>query len=1084
MIKPAKYILFVLFCLLPFSLSAAAGFVIQPVNLTCELLENPVGVDISTPAFNYNFKSWDKRLRNIRQVAYQIIVSKTSDFKEENVFWDSRKAISDRMAYIVYAGKKLKSGGKYWWRVRVWDQKNKISAWSVPATFTMGLLDPDEWKAHWISVAGAENYALSPLGYMSVAAKKQDEVKWLQIDLGKVKTFSEVQLYPLFYADRGGYAFPLRFKLETSDNKNFSDPTLLADYTRSDFNFSRYAPAHIKKDASGRYLRLTITKLTETGGGYKFALRQIEVLNAGQNLASGRPVEASDSDENNGFSKSSLTDRVSDQASALNLSSILFRKELKVKSALKRAVIHISGLSQYELTINGMKTGNHLLAPGWTDYKKTVLYDSYDVTSQIKQGNNVLGIFLGNGVYNIQPDTLRYVKFLTTFGPAKAIAQLHLEYVDGSTQDVNTDKTWQASPGPVTYSNLYGGEDYDANLAQQGWDKPGFETTRLWSAAIEVEGPGGKLKGISCAAPPIAAIDTIKPVKIIEKGKTLLIYDFGQNASMMPALQVTGPKGSYVRMIPAELLDSNGLADRRSATQDGVRPAWWQYTLNGTKHERWFPKFFYQGARYLQVELYPSADGVMPQVEKLTDVIVHSTSKPIGAFKCSSPLFNNIYSLVRWAQRSNMMSLMTDCPQREKMGWLEENHLNGPSLRYNFDMAPLFRKTMNDMADAQLLNGLVPNIAPEYFIAGSPALSNGFRNSPEWGSSFIIVPWQQYLFSGDISLLKRYYERMKLYVSFLSSEAKNNIIYTGLGDWYDIGPKEPWGSQLTPVSFTATAIYLYDNFIMQRIALALGRQNDASYFNQAYKKIKDSFNSTFYNKEKGIYGTGSQTCTAMPLFFNIADKQNRQQLLNALVNDIRKNNNSFTTGEVGYRFLLRALADGGRSDIVYEMNNQTDKPGYGYQLKMGATSLTEKWDASVGSFGSQNHFMSGQINEWFFNDVAGISARDDGPGFRKFNINPVILKDLTWASASYNSASGNVISAWNKRGHKINIYVTVPINTQAFVYLPGNNIHLVKEGGRKVENSYGVKFMGFHKGKLLFRVASGYYHFEISNRQI
>ncbi|WP_158642954.1 family 78 glycoside hydrolase catalytic domain [Mucilaginibacter ginsenosidivorax] len=1057
---------------------AAAKDGILPVNLACELRKNPLGIDVANPGLSYTLQVADAAERGVVQTAYQILVSGNAQFKTGSILWDSRQVKTDRMAFISYAGKALVSGRQYFWKVRVWDQNGSVSAWSKTASWTMGMLSPADWRAGWISVKGAEKYALSPVGYKSADAVSENETKWVQVDLGSPRPFSEILLYPLFYADRGGYAFPRRFRVQVSNDASFRNSTTVANYTVDDFRADRYAPAHVYKGKiSARYVRISVTKLANTGSAYAFALRQIEVISSGKNIAAGKPVYASDSDETNGFHKTNLTDRVQDYKTFPNYSSVLFRKDVKVKKELVRAVIFVSGLSAYELTINGKKTGNYLFSPGWTDYKKTVLYDTYDITGMLKRGNNVLGIMLGNGMYNIQPDTLRYVKFLNTFGPAKAIAQLRLEYADKSVEMIGTDKTWKAAPGPITYSNLYGGEDYNANLQSEGWDKPGFKIKDTWQAALETAGPGGILKGLSCAAPPVAAIDTLMPVKINPVSKTLLIYDFGQNASMMPLLQVSGAKGSSVRIIPSELLGENGLADRSSATQDGVRPAWWQYTLSGKGDEHWFPKFFYQGARYLQVELYPSPDGKLPQIKQLADVIVHSTSKPVGRFECSNTLFNQIYGLVRWAQRSNMMSFMTDCPHREKMGWLEENHLNGPSLRYNFDMSLLFRKTMNDMADAQLDNGLIPNIAPEYFIAGSPDLKNGMRNSPEWGSSFIIVPWQQYLFSGDISLLSRYYSRMKRYVGFLANEAKDNIIHTGLGDWYDIGPKEPWGSQLTPVSFTGTAIYYYDNWIMYRIAQTLGEKEDAIHFKQAYTEIKEAFNKTFYNKEKGIYATGSQTCSAMPLFFDLAGAGSRPQLLNALVDDIHNNQNSFTTGEVGYRFLLRALADGGRSDVVYDMNNQSERPGYGYQLKMGATSLTEKWDAGVGNFGSQNHFMSGQINEWFFNDLVGISPDPAGPGFKAFVIKPTILKALNWVKGSYQSLSGEITCEWKRTGSKIMLDIVVPPNTVGTVYLPAGDSKNIEETGGKISDNANIKIIEADKKKMVCRLKSGNYHF-------
>ncbi|MEO7215426.1 family 78 glycoside hydrolase catalytic domain [Mucilaginibacter sp.] len=1058
---------------------AVANAQIVPAQLACELRQEPLGIDVAHPGLSYILQAGVHK-RGLRQTAYQIVVSNSADFAAGTNLWDSKKVSTDQMAYISYSGKPLKSGHKYWWKVRIWDQDGIISAWSKTASWTMGILNTADWKGSWISAKGADKFALSPFGYKSADAASENTEKWVQVDLGEAQPIAEILLYPQFYADRGAWGFPRQFKLAIADEPSFKNATTVADFTHADFAPHRYALAHVYKcGVKARYVRLTVNKLAQVGQGFAFALRQIVVMSGGKNIAAGRPVEAADSDESNGFIKTNLTDRVKDERSVPNYSSMLLRKEFKVQPRLVRAVVFVSGLSAYELTVNGQKIGNSLFSPGWTDYKKTVLYDTYDVTRQIKSGANALGIMLGNGMYNIQPDTFRYVKFINTFGAAKAIAQLRLEYADKTVRYVNTDKTWQVSPGPVTYSNLYGGEDYDANLERKDWNFAGFKNAG-WETAIETPGPGGTLKGLSCSAPPVTAIETLQPVKITQVKPTILIYDFGQNASMMPALKVRGAKGSVIRMIPSELLGANGLVDRKSATQDGVRPAWWQYTLKGTGTETWFPKFFYQGARYVQVELYPAVDGTLPKLEQLNDVIVHSSSAPVGRFESSNPLFNKIYSLVRWAQRSNMMSFMTDCPQREKMGWLEENHLNGPALRYNYDMAPLFRKSMNDMADAQLANGFVPNIAPEYFIAGSPDLSNSFRNSTEWGSSFIIVPWQQYLFSGDISLLERYYEKMKNYLGFLSTQTQNHIITTGLGDWYDIGPKEPWGSQLTPVSFTGTAVYYYDNWIMCRIAQRLNKQGDATAFRKSAEEIKLAFNKTFYNSQTGVYATGSQTCAAMPLFFDLCPPEKRKELLDWLVKDIRSHNNSFTTGEVGYRFLLRALADEGRSDVVYDMNNQSDRPGYGYQLKMGATSLTEKWDAGVGDFGSQNHFMSGQINEWFFNDLVGISPDESGPGFRRFIIKPAVLKGLDWVKGSYSSVSGDVKCEWNRTGGKTTIAVMVPPNTSATIYLPANKGDTVLEGVTPVTQARGVIHLKTKGNDRVYQLQSGSYQFTVN----
>ena len=939
--------------------------VFKPADLKCEFNFNPAGIDVENPNLSWTVENADVELRGLKQSAYQIIVSSSLENlnRDNGDLWNSGKVETSRMTQIGYSGESLKSSRKNWWKVKIWNQNNEESLWSENAFWITGLLKSNEWKAKWISVKGAEKYALS--------------YKWAMKDFNKKEIFNEPQ------------------------------------------------------------------------------------PNAPKNI-----------DE--------------------KYSSLLIRREFEIQSELTLAVLHISGLGHYEVSLNGSKVGDYLLTPGWTNYRKTVLYDTYDVTQNIKSGSNTIGIILGNGMYNIQPDFERYVKFINTFGPLKAIAQLHLCYSDGSTEIVCSDGSWKVAPGPITFSNVFAGEDYDANLVPDGWDKNNFETGNKWTSAIETISPGGELKGLSSASVPIKEIETLVPVKINKLQNNRLIYDLGQNASVMPKIKVHGVKGSYVRMIPAELLNTDGTIDRHSVTQDGdgtlgeaeetvnlTRPAWWQYTLSGKKSENWFPKFFYHGSRYFQVELFPSdIDGELPVIDELFGIVVHASASPIGTFSCSNNLFNDIYKLVRWAQRSNMMSVLTDCPHRERLSWLEQYHLNGPSLKYNFDMTSIFRKGMNDMSDSQLENGFVPNISPEYFIAGSSELTNGFRNSPEWGSAFIIVPWQQYLFSGDTSLLKKHYHNMKRYVSFLSESAKNNIIHTGLGDWYDIGPKEPWGSQLTPEPLTATAIYYYDNWILARAAEILGKDDEAHTYDQLVAEIRDAFNKEFYNSEEGYYATNSQTANAIPLVLNIVEPENRMKVAGEIVKDIRKRGNAFTSGDVGYRFLLKALAMEGYSNVIYDMNNQSERPGYGYQLKMGATSLTEKWDASVGYLGSQNHFMLGQINEWFFNDLVGIGVDAEGAGFRKSIINLMMIDGIEWAKGSLRTVSGLIDVEWRNSDGNYFLKLLIPANTSAIIYIPTKEVGNVKEGGKQAGDSEGIKFLEMRNNKAVYQVDSGSYLFE------
>jgi hypothetical protein len=755
-----------------------------------------------------------------------------------------------------------------------------------------------------------------------------------------------------------------------------------------------------------------------------------------------------------------------------NHSTYLFRRGFAVKHGLRRAVMHICGLGEYELTVNGRKSGNDLFAPGWTQYDKTCLYDTHDLTALLRTGNNAIGIELAGGMYRVTGG--RYVKFKGSFGPLKTIAQLRLEYTDGSAETIVTDENWRLAPGPITFSCVYGGEDYDARREPEGWNKAGFDDVS-WSAAQVSSSPRGKLCGYSFAAPPTHTFEVIKPIAHHTLTNGAVVYDLGQNASIMPRISVRGPAGSSVRIIPAELLKEDGSVDRTSVS--GGRPSWWQYTLQGKGKESWFPKFFYHGARYLQVELNAATNvDAFPKLESIEGVVVHSDSEPIGEIECSNELFNRTRKLIRWAQRSNMASVLTDCPHRERLGWLEQYHLNGPSLRYEFDLNRMFTKGMNDMADCQLGNGFVPNIAPEYTIFGKDRddLSNAFRNSPEWGSAVVLVPWQQFQFTGDAGLLRQHYDTMKRYVEFLSNAASNDIVSFGLGDWYDIGPKPPGLAQLTPRALTATAFYYFDTSILSQTARLLGKADEAERFADKANAIRAAFNREFYDATNRSYSTGSQCANAIPVVMGLVPEEDREAVVEAIARDVQSHSNSITAGDVGYQYLLRALADNGRSDVIFEMNNQSERPGYGYQLKKGATSLTEAWDARRSS--SQNHFMLGQIMEWFYHDLAGIGVDTDSPGFRNVLIQPQPVGNLTFARASYQSIRGTVESSWKRNGEHFTLEVLIPPNTTATVVVPGTHAQITDSAVRNSEHL--AKMIRKEEERTVFAVASGRYVFE------
>jgi len=745
----------------------------------------------------------------------------------------------------------------------------------------------------------------------------------------------------------------------------------------------------------------------------------------------------------------------------------IFRREFTSSKPLKRATIFIVGLGQFELHINGEKISDDLLQPGWTDYAKTDLCVAYDITGNIKPGVNAIGVMLGNGMYNVVAGG-RYAKFRHSYGPPKLITQIYLDYADGTSDCIVSDSKWKATAGPITFSNIYGGEDFDARRDPNGWDSPGFNDSK-WSAAEETTSPGGTIPGTSRSAPPIRVMDILKPVKTTEIRPGVTVYDLGQNCSMMPLITVSGPAGSRVRITPGELLDRN-----RGVTQGSMGgSAYYVYTLKGTGEETWSPRFTYHGSRYLQVAVYPADDSQqseLPKVLSIAGQFISSSSPATGEFSCSNDLFNRTNTLIRWAIRSNMVSLLTDCPHRERLGWLEQDYLNGPSLMYNFDLPVLFNKISDDMGDAQNPDGLVPDIAPQYTV-----MQGGFLDSPEWGSACIQVPWQAYRWYGDSEILENHYDMMKRYVDYLGTKANDHILNYGLGDWYDLGPKKPGVAQLTPVALTATAMYYDDLLIMSQVAKIVGKSDESSAFTTLAGQVHDAFNLEFYHPGTHQYATGSQTANAMPLVFGLAPETDRAAIVDNIVQDVRAHDNGLTAGDVGFHYLLRALANGGRSDVIFDMNNQSDKPGYGYQLAHGATSLIESWDARPNT--SQDHFMLGHIMEWFYGDLAGIQPDPDSVAFASIRIKPAIVGDLTWARATYDSVRGPISSSWKISIHGFSLDVKIPPGCTATVYVPATSDAKVTESGKPADSADGVKFLRMEDSAAVFQIESGAYSF-------
>ncbi len=897
---------------------------IEVKETSCMYRDKPIGIDDVHPALSWKLTS---SKRNVMQTAYQVLVSGEIENLNKNIgeVWDSKKVTSNQSIQVKYNGSKLIAAKKYFWKVKVWDNKGHSSAWSKPASFQMGLLAAADWKG----------------------------AKWIAFE--------------------------------------------------------------------------------------KLADSNINIL---------------------------PTDGKKDKYQANNVLP-LFRKEFNLRKKVKKATAFISGLGHFELSINGMRVGDDVLAPGWTKYDQEALYVTYDVTKHLRTGGNAIGVMLGNGFYYIPPVKDRYRKLKVAYGFPKMICRVLVEYTDGSKENIITNQSWKTAPSPITFSSIYGGEDYNANLEQKDWNIAGFNDGR-WKTALLVDGPILKAQ----QEEPVKIFERFSAQKITLVNNGDWVYDLGQNSSAMIELSVRGKKGDTIRITPAELTKDDG-----SVTQKNIGgPSYFTYILKGDGLEIWKPRFFYTGFRYLQVKGGTPAGkenlSGKAVIEDLQALHVRNAAENIGKFSVSNTLFNKTFKLIDWSVKSNMVSVFTDCPHREKLGWLEQLHLMGNSVGYNYNAAPLFKKALQDMKNSQLANGLIPEIAPEYvkFEWGGDM----FRDSPEWGSSGILLPWYLYQWYGDKQAIIDYYPMMQRYINYLASKADHHILSQGLGDWYDLGPKPPGVSQLTPMGVTATAIYYYDLKVLEKIATVLGKKADALTYSDLAVEVRKSFNNKFFDAQTKQYATGSQAANAMAVYMGLVNDADKNDVVENLVKDIRNRKNSLTAGDIGYRYVLRVLEDAGKSDVIFDMNSRSDVPGYGMQIAKGATALTESWAALPTV--SNNHFMLGHLMEWLYSGIGGIRQAENVIAFKHIKIEPEVVGDLTSADVSFDSPYGKIATSWQKTDKQFVLEVNIPVNTKADVYFPGKKMETITD-----ELNPGMEALHFENGKAKITIGSGRYKFRCTN---
>jgi len=787
----------------------------------------------------------------------------------------------------------------------------------------------------------------------------------------------------------------------------------------------------------------------------------------------------------------------------------LLRKEFIVSKDIKRARAYICGLGYYELRINGEKVGDHVLDPGWTDYEKRVLYVTYDVTKYLKIGKNAVGVMLGNGRYSPPDETVnKSLLPLKKYSDSPVlILQINIDFTEGSSMSIVTDETWKVAQGPITFDDIYDGEIYDARLERLGWDAAHFDDSD-WNTATVVDPPGGKLVS-QASFPPIKVIRTLQPKEITIPRPNVYVYDFGQNFTGWVKLRVSGPRGKKVTLRYAELLNEDGtlnVAPNRGAKATDV------YILKGGEEEVYEPRFTYHGFRYVEVTGFPGT----PTLRNIEGRVVHSAVEPIGEFVCSNSLINQIHRNILWGQLSNLMSIPTDCPQRnERMGWMGDAQLAAEEAIYNFDMASFYTKWIGDIREAQREDGSVPDVVPPYWSL--------YPADPAWGTACVTIPWYLYLYYEDEQVLEKNYSVMKKWVEFLSTQAIDYIVtYGKYGDWC---PPQHIHSADTPLKVTSTWYYYHDVLVLSKIARILGEHEDAKKYAQLSDKIKEAFNSEFlcqdrYCAEKyadlykrvevflpagtpgdkkhkiikemllPLFAPISQTSNVLTLFLNMVPEDKEEAVLENLVNDIVVTHSThLNTGIVGTRYILDVLTKYGEADLAYKLVTQTSYPSWAYMIREGATTLWERWEylADTG-MNSHNHIMFGTVDAWFYKVLAGIVLDPTGPGFRRIIIKPHPIGDLKYASASLKSIRGTVSSSWVKHDNSLDLNVTLPVNSEAKVSIPKMGLEniIVEESGKAIwkNNSYIEGFAGITGGRenrdyVTFDVGSGSYSFKI-----
>ncbi|MBN2507811.1 MAG: family 78 glycoside hydrolase catalytic domain [Verrucomicrobia bacterium] len=1072
--------------------AASVHAALDPVRLRCEYLDTPLAVQSPQPRLSWIVESSE---RGQVQTAYRILAASTRGQLEAGGgdLWDSSRVPSAQSVHVAYGGTVLRSRQPVFWKVRVWDRDGRPSRWSRPAFWRMGLLQPEDWQAQWIATPHVPAPVVRPnYGFLSRSVKTADTNQWVVVDLRQPQTFDRVRLFPAhpYPHDPSArdYLFPRRLRIEAGDDAAFARVRVLADCTAHDLPAPGCEPLTLAfAPATARHVRLHVTRLARRGGPWHgFALAEFEVLRGSTNLALHAPVSAPGAARDGTWSETNLVDGVvvsQRGGPATPMPAPLFRKAFVLDQPARHATVYATALGLYELRLNGRRVGDHRLAPEWTDYGSRIQYQAYDVTRLLRRGDNVLGALLGEGWFagRIGMSDGLVQKLTRVYGEQpRLLVQLEIDLADGTRQTVATDPTWRATlDGPIRQNDLLDGETHDARRELPGWDQPRGEPPGAWGPVTVVPPPTARL--VAQPNEPVRATREVQPVALTEPLPGVHVFDLGQNLVGHCRLQCRGPAGTTVTLRHAEMLNEDGtlyIANLRGAPQTD------RYTLRGAGREVFEPRFTCHGFRFVEVTGLPRG----PHRGDLTAIVVHSAAPETATFECSDARLNRLWQNIRWTQRANLVSVPTDCPQRdERLGWMGDIQAFAQTALFNMNLGAFLTKWLQDVRDAQADDGRFPDFAPHPYGRNSR-----FTGAPAWADAGVIVPWQAYVNYGDRRLLETHFESARRWVDFVHAHNPDHLWRTNwgnaYGDWLngDTIHHEGWPDQggAIPKDVFATAFHAHTTDLVSRMAAVLDQPDDAARYADRFRRIQTAFQRAFVQPDGRIQGD-TQAGYALALHFDLLPDALRPAALDHLHAALNRYHGHLSSGIQTTHRLLLELAREGRVDTAWQILTNRTFPSWYFTLDQGATTIWERWDGYVPARGFQdramnsfNHWALGAVGEWIMREIAGLHPDPAQPGFRHFLIRPRPGGGVAWMKASHQSIRGRIAWNWTRDSH-FDLALNVPANTTATVWLPANAPAAVREGRTPLLQARGVQLVETRPAAVVVRVGAGSYRFRM-----